>query len=176
MKRRIALKQIVVTVAATFCLFAVVGCACAQTTQTTQTMEDRYYSLLDEAERQYLNADMVGLADTLQGISQLRVLEVPTYETHFFEAAIQAQDGRRGQAAEMLVTFRDMLRIDSGVAHCSRTRNNIEYHGRERSSPVAYQRMCAEAFADYYENPTVATLRRVARYWSLVDDLRTRLE
>ena len=72
--------------------------------------------------------------------------------------------------------FRDMLRIDSGVAKCEATNGAISVGGVKKASSEAYNAMCAEAFIAYYDNPTYESLRRITRYWAFADDLRMKIE
>jgi len=124
----------------------------------------------------YSTGKLAEMSETLREISGLRVREVPTYEMHFYEALELAQQNRRDEALARLAAFRDMLRIDSGVAKCEATNGAISVGGVKKASSEAYNAMCAEAFIAYYDNPTYESLRRITRYWAFADDLRMKIE
>lgn len=138
--------------------------------------EVRYYSLLDEVEKWYSAGKLAEMMDALREIASLRVLEVPTYELNFYEAVKLEQEHRRYDALAKLASFRDMLSIDSGVARCESKEGIISVRGTSRASSEAYKAMCAAYFIAYYDKPTCESLRRIARYWALADDLRSRIE
>jgi hypothetical protein len=144
--------------------------AIAQSSQQTKP-EDAYYRFLADAERQYSNGDIDGLRATVILLDQIKAPEIPKYERHFFQAVLFHKQRRDGEAQQLLSAFRDMLRIDSGEATCAETHGKLLFRGMVKESPVAYREMCWPAFEGYYMNPTLETLRSVARYWSWTDNL-----
>ena len=159
---------------ATACLM-LVGPVAADPPNPRPMTQARYGELLGDAERQFILGQDNQLDGTIRLLSNADVFETPTYGYKVFVAYSAFRNGNRDVALAELAEFRNMLRIDSGLATCSDVDDEILFNCRAARSPEAYRVMCGEMFLAYYEHPTRETLLQVARYWSIADQVETRM-
>ncbi|GEM_PF-6018038 len=144
---------------------------------------DEYDQQLDDANALIEAERYAEALIAFQELSTVRLFEAPNYEPFFFIAKSQYFLGQLTDANENLRQFKCMLRVDSGAMKCA---NAVDY---EKSTPdnrvyydtdfsgldLCFHRMCDELYHSYYEDPSEATLQRIAKYWVDVDMLQSQI-